>query len=82
MTSYATLYTLAVIVTVAVAVIGAINLAGGEKLGLGPTMMAWIAVLASVLGSVNGFLPPLQRWPTSRDNAGPKDSPDPMPRNE
>jgi hypothetical protein len=80
LTSYTTLYTLAVIVTLTTAAIGAINLAGGGKLGLSDVTMAWIAVIAAVLGTLNGFLPPLQRWPSSRDDPGPKSNPDPMPR--
>jgi uncharacterized membrane protein len=79
-TSYTTLYALAVIVTLTTAAIGAINLAGGDKLGLSDVAMAWVAVIAAVLGTLNGFLPPLQRWPVSRDNSGPRDNPDPLPR--
>ena len=68
------------IVTIAAALCGAIQIAGGDKLGLGSIAMAWIAVIASVLGTVNGFLPPLQRKPAERDNSGPRSDPDPMPR--
>ena len=82
MTSYRTLYVAAWIVTIAAALCGAIQIAGGDKLGLSPVTMAWIAVIAAVLGTVNGFLPPLQRAPSERDDPGPRSNPDPMPRNE
>jgi hypothetical protein len=81
MSNYQTLWGMAVIATVASALTGAMLLAGGEKLGLSDVAMAWVAVVASVLGTLNGFLPPLQRLPSSKDNAGPASSPDPMPRN-
>jgi hypothetical protein len=81
MTNYATLYYLAVTVTVLSVFLGAIQTAGGVQLGLSPQAMAWIAVIASALAVLNGFLPPVQRFPSSKDNAGPASNPDPMPRN-
>lgn len=80
MSNYATLYALSAIVTIALALWTGISAMGGEKLGIPEITMNWFIVIAGALGVLNGFLPPLQRWPVKNDNAGPAASPDPMPR--
>lgn len=82
MNNYQTLYALSVVVTAALALWTGISAAGGERLGLSPLVMAWLTVIFGTLGTLNGFLPPLQRWPVSRDDPGPRSNPDPMPRDE
>lgn len=80
MSSYKTLYALSLLVTVGLALWTGISAAGGERLGLSETAMTWLAIIFGALGTLNGFLPPLQRWPVKDDNAGPAKNPDPMPR--
>lgn len=82
MTTYQTLYAFSALVTIALALWTGISAAGGEKLGLSMTAMAWLTIIFGALGTLNGFLPPLQRWPVKDDNAGPRKDPDPMPRDE
>jgi hypothetical protein len=40
-----------------------ISAMGGDRLGLSPQTMAWMGILAGVLGMLLGFLPPLQKTP-------------------
>lgn len=50
----------AIVVTTLTALASAITLAGGEVLGLSAYAVAWIGVIGSVLGTLNGFLPPVR----------------------
>lgn len=49
--------TLAIAVAVTLAVIGAIQLANPETLGITPRISAWLGILAVGLGILAGFLP-------------------------
>lgn len=80
--NYKTLYILALVVTIFLALWTGISAAGGDKLGIPPIGMAWLTVIAGALGTLNGFLPALQRKPSSYDDPGPMSNPDPMPRDQ
>jgi hypothetical protein len=58
-------WTAGVVVTTVSSLLAAITLAGGDVLGISVTGMAWIGVLAAVLGTLRGFLPEIQRFPTN-----------------
>lgn len=55
--SYAQQRVLAVAVSVALAMIGAVSLANAETLGLTPQIVAWLTVVSVGLGLLQGFLP-------------------------
>lgn len=78
--NYRTLYVFSIIITVSLAIWTGISATGAERLGISEMVMAWLTVIFGALGTLNGFLPPLQRWPVERDDSGPKSDPDPMPR--
>jgi hypothetical protein len=58
--SHRVLSVLAIVVTTLTAICSAITLAGGDALGISAYAVAWIGVLGSVLGTVNGFLPAIK----------------------
>ncbi len=55
--SYTTQRALAVAVTVVLAMIGAIQLANADTLGLTPRLTAWLGIASVGLGILAGFLP-------------------------
>lgn len=61
--SYRILYALAVVVTVLLAGLAAIQLADPDTLGLTPRHLAWAGVVAAMLGTLNGFLPRITQPP-------------------
>lgn len=58
--SYTAQRYIAVAVAVVLAMIGAIQLANAETLGITPRMSAWLGILAVGLGILAGFLPSVQ----------------------
>jgi hypothetical protein len=63
-------YSVAIVVTTLTALCAAITLAGGDALGISEYAVAWVGVLGSVLGVLNGFLPSVQRFPTEGTSDG------------
>lgn len=55
--SYRTQYMLAVGVAIALAMLGAIQLANAETLGIPPRISAWLGIVSVGLGILAGFLP-------------------------
>lgn len=58
-------YLAAVGVTVLLAGLAAVQAAGGDTLGLAPRAMAWLGIVAAMLGVLQGFLPKVTRPPDS-----------------
>lgn len=52
---------LAIVVAVAIGVLGAIQIADTHLLGLSDRIVAWLAIGATGLGILQGFLPPVQK---------------------
>jgi hypothetical protein len=58
--SYRTQRHVAIAVAVVLAMIGAIQLANAETLGIGPRVSAWLGIVSVGLGILAGFLPSVQ----------------------
>ena len=65
-TSYTFMYALAVIVAVLSAVIGALQLANPEELGISPQVIAWTKIITPGLAILAGFLPSVRKPPDSQ----------------
>ena len=63
---YAVQYYVAVVVFVMGVVIGAIQIAGPDELGLSPIVFRWIGVVGAVLTVLAGVLPKIQSPPDGR----------------
>lgn len=63
---YAVQYYIAVFVFVTLALIGAIQIAGPDDLGLSDIVFRWIGVVGAVLGVLAGVLPKIQSPPDGR----------------
>lgn len=63
---YAVQYYAAIVVFVTLALIGAIQIAGPDDLGLSPIVFRWIGVVGAVLGVLAGVLPKIQSPPDGR----------------
>jgi hypothetical protein len=61
--TYQYLWIASLLVTLLLAAWTGISAMGGDRLGLSPQTMAWMGILAGVLGMLLGFLPPLQKTP-------------------
>jgi hypothetical protein len=61
--TYQKLWIASLLVTLLLAAWTGISAMGGDRLGLSPQTMAWMGILAGVLGMLLGFLPPLQKTP-------------------
>lgn len=66
--SYQTQYTLAVLVTVLLAILGTVQLGNADLLGVTPRVSAWLGIAASGLGIAAGFLPNVRRTPAARND--------------
>lgn len=64
--SYTLQYTLGIVVTVALAALGAIQATGAATLGLDGHTVAWLGIVSAALGVLNGLLPRLTARPTDR----------------
>lgn len=62
--TYQKLWIASLLVTLLLAAWTGISAMGGDRLGLSPQTMAWMGILAGVLGMLLGFLPPLQKTPS------------------
>lgn len=62
--SYQVMYALSVTVAVCAAIIGAIQLASPEDLGLSPVFINWTKVIVPGLTVLAGVLPSLRRPPS------------------
>lgn len=51
---------LAIAVAVCLGMLGAISLANADTLGLTPRILAWLAIISTGLGILQGFLPRVQ----------------------
>lgn len=67
--SYKVQYGAAMVVGIGLLVLGAIQGAGPEALGIPARTMAWLGVLTAVLGGVQSFLPRLNVTPENRREA-------------
>lgn len=61
--SYRWLYAISVAVTIVLGVIGAIQVADHNLLGVSDQVVAWLGIIATGLGIGNGFLPRLTKPP-------------------
>jgi hypothetical protein len=80
MTTYKLLYGAAWFCLLGILFCGGVTAIGPADLGLPSHAAAWVALFGLIFGGVQSFLPPIQRFPTSVDNAGPRSDPDPLPR--
>lgn len=55
--SYGQQRALAIAVAICLGMLGAISLANADTLGLTPRVVAWLAILSTGLGILQGFLP-------------------------
>lgn len=60
MSSYTVQRYIAIGISCVLAMIGAIQLANAETLGVSPRLLAWLAIVSVGLGILNGFLPSVQ----------------------
>ncbi len=69
MPSYTAQFWAAIAVMLASGTLLAMQGVGYDKLGIGPLGVAWLGVLAPVLGIIAGLLPQVQRTPLTRSQA-------------
>jgi hypothetical protein len=67
--TYQRLWIASLLVTMLLAAWTGISAVGGDRLGLSPQTMAWMGIVAGVLGMLLGFLPPLQKTPSANEDA-------------
>lgn len=83
MTTYSLQYYAAWGVAIVSALTGVIAaVSDPAELGLGPVVYRWIVVFNAFLTVMATMLPSLRRPPASKDDAGPRTNPDPMPRDK
>lgn len=62
--SYQVMYALSIVTAIAIGIIGAIQMADAEKLGISDALVEWLKIVVVGLGILQGFLPSVRKPPS------------------